>query len=185
MTKKLNISSMLDFSKIDLTEPKIVIEEMLAQLPSNSQGIIQGCVDEYKGKVTSYTIPKPSIASAIESITAEERVDIQKNLGKQGEVCKKFECYLFTSSYKKYRYRMFFMQYGIANYPVQFTLEESIAKSIKYTSYIVECNNREEVEALIIQILTCKKMLGIMQELIRIHQATRSAKLTSSNADSE
>ena len=68
------------------------------------------------------------------------------------------------------------MKYGFAHYPVQFTLEESIARSIQGTNsnYIVTCNNREEVEELILKILTSKKILGVMQELIRIYQAKKS-----------
>ena len=68
------------------------------------------------------------------------------------------------------------MKYGIAHYPVQFTLEESIAKDIKglNSHYIVTCKNREEVEDLIISILNSKKIIGVMQELIYIYQAKRS-----------
>ena len=68
------------------------------------------------------------------------------------------------------------MKYGIANYPVQFTLEESIARSIQNgnSNYIVTCNNRGEVEDLLVKILTSKKVLGVMQELIRIYQAKKS-----------
>ena len=68
------------------------------------------------------------------------------------------------------------MKYGIANYPVQFTQEESIARSIwgVNSNYIVTCNNRGEVEDLLIKILTSKKVLGVMQELIRIYQAKKN-----------
>ena len=68
------------------------------------------------------------------------------------------------------------MKYGIANYPVQFTLEESIARSIHTANfnYIVTCNNRGEVEDLIVQILTSNKVLGVMQELIWIYQAKKA-----------
>ena len=68
------------------------------------------------------------------------------------------------------------MKYGIAHYPVQFTLEESIARSIQgvNSNYIITCNNREEVEELILKILGSKKVIGVMQELIRISQAKKS-----------
>ena len=66
------------------------------------------------------------------------------------------------------------MKYGIANYPVQFTLEESISRSIQGSSYIVTCNRRDEVEDLILEILTSKQVLGVMQELIRIYQVKKS-----------
>ena len=101
-----------------------------------------------------------------------EYVDIQKKLGKEGEIERKFECYLYTSRYSKYKYRLFFVKYGIASYPVRFTLEESIAQSIKEgNSYIITCNNREEIEELLLKILYSKKVIGIMQELIRVYQS--------------
>lgn len=176
MSKKLNLSGMLDFTEIDLTAPDKVVEEILAQLPEDTQSIIWGSIVAYDGHVTSYTTTRTSLAEAIGTITTEKRVDIQNSLGKCGEEDKKFECFLYTSGYTKYKYRMFFMKYGIANYPVQFTLEESIARSIQNgnSNYIVTCNNRGEVEDLLVKILTSKKVLGVMQELIRIYQAKKS-----------
>ena len=176
MSKKLNLSGMLDFTEIDLTAPDKVVEEILAQLPEDTQSIIFGSIVAYDGQVTSYTTTRTSLAEAIGTITTEKRVDIQDSLGKCGEEDKKFECFLYTSGYTKYKYRMFFMKYGIANYPVQFTLEESIARSIQNgnSNYIVTCNNRGEVEDLLVKILTSKKVLGVMQELIRIYQAKKS-----------
>lgn len=178
MNKDLNFSGMLDFSEVDLTAPDKVIEEILAQLPGVTQNIISGSIVKYDGHVTSYTTKDTTTAviEALGTISAEKRVDIQKSLGEFGEEEKKFECFLYTSGYTKYKYRMFFMKYGIANYPVKFTLEESISKSIQGTNsnYIVTCNKRDEVEDLILKILTSKKVLGVMQELIRIYQAKKS-----------
>lgn len=175
MSKNINLSGMLDFSEIDLTAPDKVVEEILTQIPEATNNIVSGQIDEYNGHVTSYKTTRASLAEALGTITTETHVDIQKSLGKRGEEENKFECYLYTSIYENYKYRMFFMKYGIAHYPVQFTLEESIARSIQGTNanYMVTCNNREEVEDLILKILTSKKVLGVMQELIRIYQAKK------------
>lgn len=173
MSKKLNLTEKLDFSTIDLTAPNKVVEEILVQLPENTQGIISGRIIKYNGHVTSYTTTKNSLAEALGTISTEIHVDIQDSLGKRGEELQKYECFLYTAGYDKYKYRMFFMQYGTANYPVQFTLEESIARNIQGSNsgYILTCNKREEVEELVLRILTSKKILGVMQELIRIYQA--------------
>ena len=81
-------------------------------------------------------------------------------------------------------HRMFFMKYGTAHYPVQFTLEESIAENIGLNGkYIQICNSRNEVEDLIVKILTSKKVLRVMQELIRIHQAKSSNNIPDSLHD--
>lgn len=188
MSKKLDFSDKLDFSKIDLTAPDKVVEELLAQLPKSTQDIISGKVVEYEGPVTSYTVTKKvALAEALGAMGTEKRVDIQDRLGAQGEEVKKFECFLYTAGYERYKYRMFFMKYGIANYPVRFTLEESIAQSIQETNYIVICNTREEVEDLIFKILTSQKVLGIMQELIRVYQAKNgeAAEVLDASAETE
>lgn len=184
MSKTLNLAGMLDFSEVDLTAPDKVIEEILEQLPEDTQNIIWGRIVAYDGHVTSYTSIKTSLAEAIGTITTEKRIDIQDSLGKCGEEEKKFECFLYTSGYEKYRYRMFFMKYGTAHYPVQFTLEESIAENIGLNGkYIQICNSRNEVEDLIVKILTSKKVLRVMQELIRIHQAKSSNNIPDSLHD--
>ena len=174
--KEFNISDMLDFSDIDLTAPDKVIDEYLTILSEQTHNIICGRISIYDGPVTSYTTRRMELIGALEDITKGKHVDIQDSLGKIGEKDKYFECYLYTSNFTNYRYRLFFMKYGIANYPVQFTLEESIAKSIQGTdhNYIVTCNNREEVEALIIKILKSRKVLNVMQELIRINQVKKT-----------
>lgn len=174
--KELNISKMLDFSDIDLTAPDKVIDEYLTILSEQTHNIICGSISRYDGPVTSYTTRRMELIGALEDITKGKRVDIQNSLGKIGEEDKNFECYLYTSNFTNYKYRLFFMKYGIANYPVQFTLEESIAMSIQGTdhNYIVTCNNREEVETLIVKILKSRKVLNVMQELIRINQVKKT-----------
>lgn len=187
MSKSLNLSDSLDFSEIDLTAPDKVVKEILNQIPEETNNIIYGKIDEYNGEVTSYktTISLRGFLGGQNT----EYIDIQNSLGKMGEKESKFECYLYTSIYEEYKYRMFFMKYGIAHYPVQFTLEESIARSIqREPNYIVTCNNRAEVEELILKILTSKKVLSVMQELIQIYQSKKIEKVkevTYTPADAE
>lgn len=177
MDRKLNIADKLDFSEIDLTEPNKIVEGILRQLNGETKGIVSGAISAYNGHVMSYTTTMNTLGSVIGNITQEKHVDIQDSLGKVGAEIQKFECYLYTAGYTKYRYRIFFMQYGIAHYPVQFILEESIAQSIggNGASYIFTCNRCEEVEELMLRILNSKKVLGVMQELIRIYQAKKES----------
>lgn len=177
MSKKIDITDKLDFSEMDLTAPNKVVEEILDQLPEVTQGIVLGSVVKYDGKVVSYK--EENAIAGVLSMTSERHISIQNDLGKIGDEERKYECFLYTSNYSKYKYRMFFMSYGVANYPVLFTLEESIAKSIlgKSSSYYLTCNNRSEVETLITEILASEKVINIMQELIRIHRAKEMEKI--------
>ena len=174
MKKTLNLNERLDFNDIDLTAPNKVIEEILSELPRETKGIVLGMIKEYSGPVTSYI--RSGFASLAASLgTEDEEVNIQEDLGAQMHEEHRFECFLYTPLYDKYKYRLFFVKYGIANYPVEIILEESIAQSIsgKMSNYINKCNNRAELEELIINIFTSKKSVAVMQELIRINQAKK------------
>lgn len=182
MDKKLNLNERLDFSDIDLTAPEKVIEDILSQLPAETNGIVLGEIKEYDGHVTSYT--KPGLSSITTALgTMDKEVDIQKDLGKIGLETHKYECVLYTPQYDKYKYRMFFVRYGIANYPVDVILQESVARSISgaNSGYIITCNTRDELEGLVVNVLTSKKIISVMQELIRINQAKKDVVVTDQN----
>lgn len=178
MEKRLNLSEKLDFSEIDLTAPEKVIEDILSQLPQETNGIILGKIEAYDGHVLSYTHIKGGLNAIGEIFNShEETVDIQTNLGKIGTEIHKYECFLYTPEYDKYKYRVFFVKYGISNYPVDIILEESVARSISGTTeYIYTCNTREELENLMFRIFNSKRIVIVMQELIRINQSKKNAK---------
>lgn len=113
--------------------------------------------------------------------SADKEVDIQSDLGKIGQETHKFECYLYTPEYDKYKYRVFFVKYDTSNYPVNIILEESVARSISTGSsgYVISCGTREELEELIYKIFNSKKLISVMQELIRINQSKKALNDTS------
>lgn len=172
---KLNLNEKLDFNDIDLTAPNIVVEEILAELPTETNGIIAGQIKPYGGPVFSYKRPGLSGLSVALG-TADKQVDIQSDLGEIGEETHKFECFLYTPEYEKYRYRMFFLKYHVSNYPATVILENSVARSVFGTDggYIHKCNTRQELETLIVNVLTSKRVLAVMQELIRVNQAKKT-----------
>lgn len=189
MSKKLNLGEKLDFTNIDLTAPDIVIREVLDELPIETNGMICGKIQSYSGQIESYTTNRGVASLAVTLGTVSEVfVDIQTDLGKIGTETHKYECYLYTPEYEKYRYRMFFIKYNVSNYPVTVVLEESIAKSISENNggYIYTCNTRGELETLVVNILTSKRMVTVMQELIRVNQAKKmSEKKEETNVDEE
>lgn len=175
MDTKLNLTGKLDFNEIDLTAPDKVIGEILTELPRETNGIVHGAIDAYEGPVTSYTTSGLSAISAALGTTVGKEVDIQEKLGKCGREIHKFECYLYTPEYTKYKYRAFFVKYEISNYPVDVILDESVSESAfgSDSGYIHTCDSRGELEELVVKVLTSKRMVTVMQELIRINQAKR------------
>lgn len=183
MDKKFSFGEKLDFNDIDLTAPDKVIEEILSQLPEETNGIIMGKIQPYSGHVFSYK--KAGFSGIAEALgTVDKTVDIQTDLGKIGQETHKFECFLYTPEYDKYKYRVFFVKHDIANYPVDVILDESVARSISGSNsgYVHTCNTREELENLVYNIFNSKRLVAVMQELIRINQAKKIAK---SNGETE
>ncbi len=183
MENKLNLSGKLDFSDIDLTAPNKVVEEIVAQLAYATNDIIHGAIVEYNGHITSYTKAGWSAISAALG-TIDTKVDIQTTLGKSGEEEHKYELYLHTPLHKHYKFRILYLQYGIANYPVKVVLEQNVANDVydeSNASYIVTCDNRDELEELIYSILNSKKIISVMQELIRINQVQKELSTTTTN----
>lgn len=175
MSKIHTIIEKLDFNVIDLTAPNKVVEEIINELPDATNGIIHGTISEYDGHITSYT--KAGWAALSEALgTVDTKVDIQTTLGKSGDENHKYELFLHTPKHKHYKFRILYLQFGIANYPATVVLEQNIANDVYNDSnarYIVSCNNRDELETLIYNILGCKRIIRIMQELIRIHQVQK------------
>ena len=187
MAKKLNITEKLDFNNIDLTAPEIVIKEVLSQVSEETNGIILGKIEPYSGHVTSYTKTGISSIALALGTTTDREVNIQEDLGKIGHETHKFECFLYTPEYEKYKYRAFFIKYDVVNYPVDIILEQSVARSVSSSNsgYVFTCNTRDELETLIIKIFTSKKLIGVMQELIRINQSKKESKNNTETIDSE
>lgn len=174
MSNKFDFSGKLDFSDIDLTAPEKVIGEILSQLPEATNDIIHGKIQPYNGAVFSYK--KVGIYGIAEALgTTEKTVDIQHDLGKIGQETHKFECFLYTPEYEKYKYRVFFAKYDLSNYPVSIILDESVANSISASNsgYVYTCNTREELETLIYKVFASKRIITVMQELIHINQAKK------------
>ena len=186
MAKKLNITEKLDFSEIDMTSPEKVIEDVLIQLSEETKGIVLGKIIPYGGHVMSYTKSGLSSLAAIVG-SADREVDIQQNLGKIGQETHKFECFLYTSEHEKYKYRVFFVKYDIANYPVNIILEESVARSVSGSNagYVFTCNTRDELEELIVKIFTSKKLISVMQELVRVNQSKKALKSNADDTDTD
>lgn len=171
--KKIDISEKLSFERIDLTAPNIVIENLASQIKEQTKNIIICSVETYNGQVVSYKAP--NVFSSLQTVLVleNEEIDIQESLGESGEEIYKYEFYLSTPVFEQYKYRIGFIQYGIANYPVMVVLEQGVADEISSGSnngnYIYKCNNPTELEELIIKVIYSKKIIGVMQEIINIY----------------
>ena len=182
--EKIELKDKLSFNTEDLTAPNIVIENIVSQINGETDGMVFGSVEEYEGAVESYVSPSVLNSTFVRIGT---KVDIQESLGKIGDEVHKYEFFLNTPVYEQYQYRVCFIEYGTANYPVKVIVEQSIADEINksgYNSkYVYLCrnrseleNNRSELEKLIISVIYSQKVIGVIQELINIYQIHKDKK---------
>ncbi len=175
MNTKIDLSQKLDFNDIDLTAPDKIIEEFSQQISEQTRGIVTGNIMPYDGKIFSYT--KHGFGAFKAALEMEsETVDIQTTLGVQGNEAKKFEFYLSTPSYTQYKYRICYIKYGVSNYPVTVVLDQSVVSEInpEDANYVLVCNTRAELESLFLKIIYSRKVIKVMQELIRINQVQKN-----------
>ncbi len=180
----LNLGERLLFDNLDLTSPEAVINDLIAMIKSETRGIVIGVISKYEGEIEPYKkiirTPMPGLTAFAQAVSSplqpkEEivEVDIQSNLGKEGDPIEKFEFYLGTPAFEQYKYRICFLQHGAANYPVKVVLEQSIADEInkqgKNSNCVYVKSNKDELDALIREIISSKTVIDVMQELINIH----------------
>lgn len=175
---KLNLKESLSYQPSNSKKPETVFEGIARELEAETEGYIIGIVQSYDGPVESY-ISESSFSSISRSLgMGKEKVDIQNNLGEIGFSKSKFEFYLTTPKLSEYKYRMLFFEYGIGGYPVKIVLEQGIADEIykeEGADYILTKNSERELESTINAILTTKKALGVMQELINASNLSQNS----------
>lgn len=177
MKNKFDFQGKIDFNDIDLTSPEIVIETLIKDLSESTNNIIIGKIEEYSGPIHSYT-DNGIDAIKIALGNTSRRVNIQEKLGKISSGRKKYEFYLNTPLYEHYKFRICFISFGVGNYPVEIVLDQGIVDEMygEDEDYILMCDNKDEFEELIINIINSDRVIGIMQELVRIHQIYREEK---------
>ena len=114
--------------------PDIVMSDICNELEKITKGFVVANVREYDGKIESYDT-MGAMAALAASLQTSMRIDIQDKLGVIEETSFKYEMYLTANQIENYKYRVMFVGYGIAGYPVKVVLEQDIAD---------ELNNKED-----------------------------------------
>lgn len=158
------------FDLVDKYPPEIVIGNLLKQIESATRGHVCGHIREYGGAITSYTKQVGGFGAALSAFqkgTETVHVDIQEDLGEQDDEDHRYEVFLSAKGLEHYKYRMMFVDYGTVSYPVTIVLNEDLA--VEYTGKRITNFSVESMQALedmINQILSCKTILTLIQNLI-------------------
>ncbi len=119
-------------------------------------------------KVSAYDGPKDNdFSETIKMPSFMKMPNVQKNLGEVEDSKFVFEFYITSRATPNYKYRVMFIEYGIAFYPVTITLDETIAEEIKETTKI-ECQTQEVFEEKLEMILGSAKLEQIINNLLLI-----------------
>ena len=90
-------------------------------------------------------------------------------LGVIEETSFRYEMYLTANQIENYKYRVMFVGYGIAGYPVKVVLEQDIADELNNkedSGYIYTIDSKTEFEELLVSVFNSKTMQKIIQNLI-------------------
>ena len=143
-----NLKTDYDFSVVDSVMPDIVMSNICNELEKITKGFVVANVREYDGKIESYDT-MGAMAALAASLQTSMRVDIQDKLGVIEETSFKYEMYLTANQIENYKYRVMFVGYGIAGYPVKVVLEQDIADELNNkedSGYIYTIDSKAEFE---------------------------------------
>lgn len=163
-----NLKTDYDFSVVDSVMPDIVMSNICNELEKITKGFVVANVRKYDGKIESYDT-MGAMAALAASLQTSMRVDIQDKLGVIEETSFKYEMYLTANQIENYKYRVMFVGYGIAGYPVKVVLEQDIADELNNkedSGYIYTIDSKIEFEELLVNVFNSKTMQKIIQNLI-------------------
>lgn len=159
-----NLKTDYDFSAVDSVMPDIVMSDICNELEKITKGFVVANVREYDGKIESYDT-MGAMAALAASLQTSMRIDIQDKLGVIEETSFKYEMYLTANQIENYKYRVMFVGYGIAGYPVKVVLEQDIADELNNKEdYTID--SKTEFEELLVSVFNSKTMQKIIQNLI-------------------
>ena len=167
------------WTKTELS-PKKILEEQCRYLNEETDGIVIGRVAKKKKKIDLYfeTPATDALSTGLWSSagsgdeksgkrSARKKEDIQKELGEVGKEGFTYEFFLTSKGTPDYKFRVLFMCYDIAGYPVTIILEEGIAAEIDIFDhgYIYHLKDQHELMDLLRKIFSSDRLMGIVAKL--------------------
>lgn len=162
------MSSLFEFKPdgtIKIPLPKYIIEEQCDELGKLTDGYVIGKIDTYDGPIEN----RGSILAEAMTASFSSGFNVQSELGEISENQFTYEFFISSKYTPKFKYRVFFLNYGIACYPLYIILDETIAKQIGIENKI-QCENESEFTTVLSQILNSKKLQSVINNLYSINQ---------------
>ena len=145
--------------------PHDIISEQCEYLSEMTNGTVIARIAPYDGDYKSrYKLDELAEHAFIQNMS----FDVQNVLGDQQS---KFiyEFYITAKAVPKYKYRIMFLAYRVAAiYPVEVSLEKSIADELGMEESEFLISSEEELTELIVEVLGSKRISAVVSNLINI-----------------
>lgn len=156
------------FERKNRLTPMGILKEQCTKLNEITEGTIIARVIEYEGVVYSREgTLVPLIGKDFLNVNG---VDIQNSLGDIGAKFK-YEFFISSTNTSNYKYRAFFLVYGLSMYPLDVILDMDIAQEIQEQrsiedSEVFVCQDEEEYVNLLSEILNSEKITNVINSLL-------------------
>lgn len=162
-----------DFTKIaEGKTPKGLLEEQCAELYELTNRKIIGRVERFEGAIRDNPDSLKELAASI-ALTATNigGFSVQNILGEvSGNSAFKYEFYITSRDTPNYKYRAFFMEYGIDLYPLSLIVDEDIAEELgSAEDYIFLCESENEYLERIKRVLNSSKIYNVINALLLLN----------------
>ena len=152
-----------EFKAENIKSPRDILDEQANILAEMTNGVIIAKTDEYEGRMRSGKIG--GIKTLGLDVFEERDYDVQTDLGEISDKAFRFEFFITSTMTPNFKYRAMLFEYDITFYPVQITLDETIANELKVDTYI-ECDSLSKFTRTLSLILNSKKIETVINALL-------------------
>jgi hypothetical protein len=144
-------------------KPEEIVKKQFDYIYSETNGIVIGRVEKFNKSFSEMNrLPMYDVVQAMNEFSTPQ---IQKQLGETKDAGTiTYEVYLTAKEIPQYKYRFMFIQHGVAPYPSDIVIENTIAQEIGYESDMA-CDNEENFCELLKKILSSERVMTIVSQL--------------------
>lgn len=150
--------------------PKDIIQFQCDELGKMTEELIIGKIKEYDGPISDYKTQgmTTTLTHTLEAMTKPQNIKIQSKLGEQSDSEFTYEFFITSKYMPNFMYRVFFVRYGIAVYPLRLVLDETIAIQINENCDIL-IDNEDSFINILSRILNSEKIKQVIGNLYHIN----------------
>jgi hypothetical protein len=153
-------------------KPEDVVSRVGRDFMESTRSYVRLVFQEYSGPI--FTTYDDTFFDGFKVVISGKK-DIQDQLGAvSGDEKRKFELYLTSKVMENLKWRIMFLRFGYAMYPLTAVVEERVANQVKKKlklnefgkSYVFQLNSSEDFEAFLQAVFSCDVLTSFVQSVI-------------------